>query len=219
VNRRVAEILYGGQFQKEGDGFFVGWHGEAQDAEAQGDAFDVPGKTWQMNGENLAYTFLGKVKYGDFKFLISQDHSDHIAPQLWFGNAAFGGAPALQEALETFQNHVHDQLEVLAYRLEYHLPLGLKDFSAYLYHDYYKKQWWTESVAVDTQRKRTVGFNTQAGLFERLTLDFGGTIWGEDQITAPSFTSWWANTNYGIDWYNGNLSPQKFLKRDLYLQA
>ncbi len=219
-NRRAADIAYGGKFQKPGDTFFVGLHAEAQNAEEQNGAFDTPGQMWKMNGQNPAYCMLAKLKYEDFKFLFFQDHADHIAPKLWFGNDAYGGAPALQGAIEQFQPNVHDQLEVVSYRLEYHLPLKMEGFDFYFYHDYYKKQWWTESVALDTQRKRSIGFNSQTNLFQnKLTIDFGGTLWGEDQNTAPSFTSEWANTHYGINWYDDSRSPVSTSNNDLYLQA
>lgn len=212
-NRHSYSLMYGGKFEKEGDGFFLGWHGEEQDYELQENAFDKAGKTWKMNGENFAYNVLGKLKYKDIRFTFFQDHADHIAPTAWFGDAG------LQNALETFQDDMHDQLEVVSYRAEYHVPLDFENFKLYFYHDYYKKQWWTESVAVDTQRKRTLGFNGDLALFEnKFRINFGGDLWGEDQITAPSYTAYWART-WGINWYDTSLSPEKTEYKNLFLQT
>jgi len=223
-DREVGEVLYGGKFQgqKPGDGFFVGFHAEHQDAQGENNTTAFPNQAWQENGVNLAYTLLGKIQYKDFKFIVDEDYSNHVAPVLWYGNSANGGAPVLQKALEQFQNNVHDEMDVLAYRMEYHL-YDTKDFGLYVFGNYYKKQWWTESVAVDTQMNRSLGFNGNVNLLaERLHLDFGGDFWGDQTITDPSFTSYWAYTNYGINWYDSSSTPstpQSFLTRDAYLQA
>ena len=212
-NRQSYTLMYGGKFENEGDGFFLGWHGEEQDYDLQENAFDQSGKTWKMNGENFAYNLLGKLKYKDLKFTFFQDHADHIAPTAWFGDSG------LQEALETFQDDMHDQMEVVSYRAEYHVPLDFENFKLYFYHDYYKKQWWTESVALDTQRKRTVGFNGNLSLFEdKFSLNFGGDLWGEDQVSSPSLTAYWART-WGINWYDTTLSPGKTEFKNLFIQT
>jgi outer membrane receptor protein involved in Fe transport len=212
--RQAYTYMYGGKFEnaKEGDGFFIGWHGEEQDPDTQKNAFDQPGQIWKMNGENFAQNLIGKIKYKDFKFTFFQDHADHIGPKLWFGDAG------LQNALEAFQGDMHDQLEVVSYRAEYHLPIQSENYQLYFYHDYYKKQWWTESVALDTQRKRTFGFNAEAKIGEKVNINLGGDLWGQDQITAPSMTAYWART-WGINWYDTNLSPAKSEFRNLFIQG
>jgi outer membrane receptor protein involved in Fe transport len=212
-NRRAYDLLFGHKLQGENNNVFVGWHLEEQDFRSQTNAFDTPGVEWKENGLNPSQSLLAKIQYQPFKFIIFKDSTDHIAPRLWFGD------DGLQEALEAYQKDVHDQLEVLAYRLEYHLPFEDENTKFYIYHNSYEKQWWMESVAIDTQRKQSVGFSGQTILFnDDLELNYGGDIWGEDQITAPSMTTFWSRT-YGINWYDDALSPQKTSWRNGYLQG
>lgn len=216
-DRKSLDLLYGASFEdvggEDGDGLFLGWHVEGQDYRTQqGAALD--GLPWKENGLNPSQIFVGKAKYKDIKVLFLQDHADHISPTLWYGTNG------LQQALETFQSDVHDQLELLSYRIEYQVPLEKDWINLYLYHDYYKKQWWTESVALLTQRKRAVGLTGELRLLEeRLAVDFGGDIWGEDQVDAPAVTWPWAHDAYGIDWYDDNLSPRKTEYRNAYVQG
>ena len=211
--RKVLDLMYGKEFEKAGDGYFVGYHTEHQGYQKQySDYGGATNKLWKMNGENQPYTLLAKIQDKQFKAMFYMDHTDHIGPTLWFGD------PGLQEHLESYQANMHDQLEVLAYRLEYHLPIELDNFKAYFYHDYYKKQWWTEGAALDTQRKRTVGFSTETKIADKVGINFGGDLWGQNQITAPSFTAENAEP-WGITWYDSNYSPQKFDFRNLYLQG
>ncbi|MFH2138009.1 MAG: TonB-dependent receptor plug domain-containing protein [Candidatus Omnitrophota bacterium] len=218
LDRQSVDILYGEKLDNgnAGDGFFIGWHMENQDYELQNDAFDTSGATWKENGLNNSQTLLGKIKYNQFKFIIFQDNPDHIAPKQWFGNAG------LQASIEDFQDDLHDTLEVLAYRAEYHLleeDIPLENTEMYFYHDYYKKQWWMESVALDTQRKRSIGVNAET-IFgdDKMLLNYGGDLWGEDQNFAPSFTTNWSRP-WGITWYDTNISPEKYTYRNFYADS
>jgi outer membrane receptor protein involved in Fe transport len=200
-NRQSYDVMYGKKLDDQGRNFFVGWHLEQQGYQLQHNALDIPGQDWKENGLNPSQSLLAKVDYKPFKFIVFQDHADHIAPKLWFGPSD------LQQALEQrIGTDAHDELEVLAYRLEYHLPIENDNLSLYLYHDSYKKQWTAEQIALDTQRKRSVGFGgTTKLLQDKLDLNFGGDLWGEDQVNAPSYTSTWAHDNYGINWYDTTL--------------
>lgn len=219
TNRLAYDFLYGHREEKNAaNEVFFGYHTESQDAQIHKGALTGFGKAsddWKSNGVNPSHSFVGKVKQNDLKVIFFQSHDAHVAPVLWYGNAA------LQNALEaSLGSNFGDQLEVLAYRLEYAVPLSLEKYTLNLYSDYYRKQWQTESVASDTQRKRAVGFNASALVADdRLDINFGGDLWGEDQTTAPSFTSTWANTNYGINWYDANLSPTKYQYRNFFLQG
>jgi outer membrane receptor protein involved in Fe transport len=164
--RQSYDVMYGKKLDDQGRNFFVGWHREEQDYQLQHDAFDIAGQDWKQDGLNPSQSLLGKLDYKPFKIIVFQDHPDHIAPRLWFG------PPDLQQALEQrLGTDPHDELEVLAYRLEYHLPIESDDTSLYFYHNYYTKQWTAEDVALDTQRKRSVGFSgATSGAKTRSTL-------------------------------------------------
>ena len=116
-------------------------------------------------------------------------------------------------------------MEILSYRIEYSLPLGLENFKASFYNDYYQKQWSVEQVAIDTQRKKAVGFRTDTDLLDKkLNINVGGDLWGEDQLTAPSFTSFWADQNWDINWFQDSASSvpaqvSKMPYRNIYGQA
>ena len=215
-NRKSVDLLYGKSFEdvggETGDGIFFGWHLEGQDYRLQEGAA-LNGLPWKETGLNDSQLFIGKVEYQELKVILMQDHADHISPTLWYGTNG------LQQALETFQADAHDQLELLSYRLEYEVPIEKDWIELYLYHDYYKKQWWAESVALMTQRKRAFGFTGEMQLMdERLAVNFGGDLWGEDQVDAPSMTTEYA-TPYGVDWYDDNLSPTKTEYRNAYVQG
>lgn len=218
-NRQSLDFMYGHtQENNKENTMFFGFHRESQDAQMYKGALVGMGKAsddWKSNGINPSQSFIAKIKQDNLKVIFFQDHDAHVAPVLWYGNAA------LQSALEaSMGSSWGDQMEVVSYRIEYGIPLGTDKYSLNLYHDYYRKQWQTESVATDTQRKQALGFNSSALLADdRLDVNFGGDLWGEDQTTAPSFTTTWANTNYGINWYDTNLHPTKYQYRNLYLQG
>jgi iron complex outermembrane receptor protein len=207
--RQVEDLMYGKKFTdgKPGDGIFFGYRSEAQSYTTQQDMLGIPASNvqWKENGEYPSETLLAKIQTGPFKAIVYQDHADEIAPTIWFAGSN------VQNQLEQFQGNLNDQMEVLAYRMEYHIA-DTDNFSFYLYSDDYKKQWWVESVALDTQRKRTAGINGDAKLADgKLDINFGGDLWGEDQTTAPSFTSIWAAAR-GIQWYDTATSPSEIQK-------
>ena len=218
-NRRAYDVVYGGNLGVDSkNSFFIGWHYEEQDAEIIKGALaemDKASEDWKSNGINPSQSLISKVVYDDFKILLFQNHAAHTAPVLWYGDAD------LQNDLEeSIGSDWGDQLEVIAYRLEYSVPLATEDFSLAFYHDYYRKQWQTESVATDVQRKRAFGFSAKALLVNRkLDVNFGGDLWGEDQTTAPSFTTIWAHENHDIDWYDNNVHPARYPFRNLYAQG
>ena len=202
-NRQSYDVMYGKKLDDEGRNFFVGWHTEQQDYRVQHDAFDIPGREWKEDGLNPSQSLLAKLDYKPFKFIIFRDQPDHIAPTIWFG------PPAMQQALEQrIGTDMHDEMEVLAYRLEYHLPLESDDTSFYLYHNYFKKEWNADGVAIGTFRTRSVGYSGSTKLLQdKLDLNFGGDLWGEDQVNAWCYTSTWAHDNYGVNWFDNSL-PQ-----------
>jgi hypothetical protein len=222
--RQVEDFMYGKKFTdgKPGDGVFFGFHNEAQSYAIQQDTLRTSfaqnsspeNVQWKENGEYPSETMLAKIQSGPFKAIVYQDHADEIAPTDWFG-----GNANLQSTVEQFQGNLNDQMEVLAYRMEYHIA-STDEFSFYLYSDDYKKQWWIESLVLDTQRKRTAGINGDAKLMDnKLDITFGGDLWGEDQITAPSYTSAYAATLGVSGWYASPTEIQKTPFSNFFVQG
>jgi len=212
VGRVATDVMFGHKFENPEDNFFAGLHFERQGFDVQQPAFDNSKEKWKVNGINPSYMFLSRMKYKDFKIVTLLEHDDHVAPHSWYGT----DSNALQNALEKELGNIdfHDQMDILSVRPEYHIPLGIlkenndfiNDIDLFLYLDYFKKQWWTNGIAVDSQRKIASGFNLTSSMFsERLNFNLGGDIWGQDRNSDPAFTSTWAKTNHGIDWYDKNL--------------
>ncbi len=202
---------------------FFGYHEESQDPQIYKNALVGMGKDsndWKSNGINPSHSFIGKVQQGNLKAIFFEDHDAFVAPVLWTGPSGAQGI-AMQNALTAMNGtNFGDEMEITSYRIEYNVPLGNDAYSLNLYNNSYQKQWQLQSVAVDTQKKNTLGFNSSAQLYDgKLDVNFGGDLWGEDQTTAPSMTSNWADVNYGINWYDTNLSPTKDQYSNLYLQG
>jgi outer membrane receptor protein involved in Fe transport len=219
-NRQTLDFMYGHtQADNKKNSVFIGYHTESQDAQVYKNALVGMGQAsnnWKSDGINPSQSFIAKVQQDRIKVIFFQDHDKFVAPVAWFGGAV------LQNALEaSMGSSWGDEMEIESYRVEYSIPLGDDKYSLKLYNDYYTKQWSTQSVALDTQRKRALGFNSSALLADdKLDINFGGDLWGEDQTTAPSYTGFWVNNaTYGINWYNGNLNPTIYAYRNLFLQG
>ncbi len=225
--RRAVDIMYGDTLNTghKGDGVFVGWHYEKQGYNLQtNDNFFANNSVqtaWKEFGLNDSQSFVGKLQYKEIKVLALYDQPDWIAPRLWFNETT--SVNSLEAAINARVGQVHDTLPMIVLRGEYHVPeerTAALNTKLYFYTNYYKKQWYMEGVALDTQKNQTFGFNAETVLHsDRLKLDYGGDLWGEDSTTDPSFTSPWANNNYGINWYNNNPTPSKREYSNLYLQA
>ena len=222
-DRRVMDVMYGNKLDTghAGDSFFLGWHYEHQGYE-QENGVNYMGNgalthTWKSDGINPSQTILAKLQYKDVKFIALYDRPDLVAPELWYGNKA------LEAALNKAQGNVHDQLPMTAIRGEYHIPEDLLtrfNTDLYFYANYYKKQWMTEGVALDTQSETSFGFNAETEIFKDVwKLRYGGDLWGEDTTGDPSMTTEWAEANYGINWYDTVLSPSKRTYRNAYIQS
>lgn len=225
-DRRATDIMYGNKFNTENkdDGFFLGWHYERQGYDKQTTANFYANSAvrniWKENGLNPSQTFLGKLQYKNIKFLTMYDQADTIAPRLWYRGTS---GDALENDINARQGNVHDQLPMLTLRGEYHIPeeqMILPNTNMYFYADYYKKQWYTEGVALDTQKKQALGVNFETEVFKDIwKLRYGGDFWGQESTTDPSFTSSWAVATHGIDWYASNTSPSKTTYRNMYLES
>jgi outer membrane receptor protein involved in Fe transport len=224
VGRRAVDVMYGDSLNtgNAGDSLFLGWHYEHQGFNTQiADNFYASKSVqtdWKENGINDSQSFLGKVQYKDVKATVFYDQPDWIAPRLWFGNSS-----PLEAALNNLQGTIHDTMPVLALRGEYHVPeerTAPLNTKLYFYTNYYKKQWYVEGVAIDTQKNQSFGFNAETTVRKNSwKLVYGGDLWGEDSTTDPSFTSLWADNNYGINWYDNSLTPAKRQYSNLYFQT
>ncbi|MEK7434986.1 MAG: TonB-dependent receptor [Cyanobacteriota bacterium] len=214
-NRFSVDYMFGKKFNDLGDGIFTGVHYESQNAEIQANAFDSKDKSWKLNGLLPSYSLLSKIDYKPFKLITYIDHYDPISPYLWFSDKQ-----GFQADIEKTVGALHDPLDTVLIRPEVHIPKGAVDsiknnlgfvsnLDAFVYLDYYKKQWWTEGVATDVQRKITTGFNINSSFFDdKLDINLGGDILGQDRSTDPSFTSTWARENYGVDWFDKDLKTK-----------
>ena len=146
--RQSVDVMYGKPFQKKGDGFFVGYHEISQDAQDTHSIYGTPSQNqlWRSDGINPSYSAIGKFQSGAIKVLALSEHDDHVAPTAWFGSPT---PQAFQQAFQQAEGQdLHDELDTLAYRAEIHAPIENDNYSLYLYHDYYKKQWYTQGVAL-----------------------------------------------------------------------
>jgi hypothetical protein len=217
--RQSVDVMYGKQFQKKGDGFFVGYHEISQNAQATHSVYGTPAQNqlWRSDGIDPSYSAIGKFQSGAVKVLALSEHDDHIAPTAWFGSPT---PQAFQQAFQQAEGqNLHDEMDTLAYRAEIHAPIENDNYSLYLYHDYWQKRWYVQGVALDTQGKREIGFNSSSAFLDkRVQFNVGGNFWGENSEYAPSLTSKFGEL-YGINWYDSTMTPQLQTYRDLYIQT
>ncbi len=223
--RQAVEIMIGKKFSddraREGDGIFIGFHAEQQDAEVLKNvvtnpelAANISSTDYNMNGINPSRYFLAKVQYDGLKLLVNYDNAHHVAPTLWFA-----GSDVYDELKAIEGDDWGDRLETIMYRVEYELPLEIESGTITLFNNYSQKKWTASNLAVDTQSSETFGFSSTWSLMnKRLNLNIGGDFWGQNKTNSPSITSAWA-ADLGIDWSEEQRGPISNDFSNMYMQA
>jgi outer membrane receptor protein involved in Fe transport len=213
----------------EEDGFFIGFDIKGMDYASQQNAFGIPGNEYKMNGLNPSQNMIAKIKYKWLKTIVQYDHSDHVAPYLWFGepyqydsttnqwNKTLIGTLFDSIKAKTGQP-AHDQLLYYATRNEIHLPLNSDHFDIFIYHNYFKRSWFLDPVATlgDSRHDLGFGFNYNSKN-QKFNISAGGDLWGRSKLQMHYYTSTFAQ-DYGIDWFANTLAPINVDYRNIFTQ-
>lgn len=215
---------------KEGDGFFIGYDIKGMDYASQKDAFGIQGNEYKMNGINPSQNMVAKIKYKWMKTIVQYDHSDHVAPYLWFGepyqydsttnqwNKTLIGTLFDSIRAKTGQP-AHDQLSYIAYRNEIHLPLKKENLDIFVYHNYFKRSWFLDPVATLGDSRRDLGFGLNyLSTNKKFNITAGGDLWGRSRLQMHYYTSTFAK-DYGIDWFANTLAPKDVDYSNVFAQA
>ncbi len=220
-NQHSISAMYGHTFKDNEGELFIGFNQKGQDYELQKDPFGT-GSDWKINGVRPSYSFVSKVKYKNFKALVYADHNDHSAPQLWFGADGWTNEDKnqfYQELQDVTGVEPHDQLNVLCYRMEYQLPINNDKVNISLYHNFYNRIWYFESIASLGDQKRDVGFNANFLLLkDKLNLSMGGDFFGQFRNNMYSNNHKFALDN-GIDWFGTTYHESDVTYHNIFAQA
>ena len=220
-NRFSADILVGDKFDKEGDGFFIGFHHEQQGYQETPNElgiFDPDTLPYlKMNGLNPSWSVLAKYKKDALKVIFFKDHNDHVTPHYWDWNEP--EQIAYIDTLAKKNGAFHDELETTALRAEYNLLENNKKADLSIFGEYYQRHWFVVGLASLNQRRGTIGFNyKQSFLDNHMSLILGGDLYSVVHSHDPNTNSYKA-TQYGFNWYANNYYPKSDEYCNLYAQV
>ncbi|MCG8698670.1 MAG: TonB-dependent receptor, partial [Bacteroidales bacterium] len=203
-NRFSTDILYGKEFNGDGDGLFLGFHYVKQNYEEIANELGIfPDNVIphvRLNGINPSWSVIGKYKDGGFKAIVFQEFSDHIIPHPWNWNDSL--SIELINELEKENGILNDRMETSALRAEYDFFWKRDDLDLVLYSSYYSRRWFITGLGSLTQRKYTHGFRFKKIFWKnRFLLHAGGDLYCRDISDDPSFNSYIA-TQHGFNWYD-----------------
>ncbi len=220
-NQYSVSAMYGHKFKDNNGEIFIGFNQKGQDYATQEDPFGT-GSDWKINGVRPSYSFVSKIKYKNFKAIVYADHNDHYSPQLWFGNSDWSNVEKnqyWQDIQDSTGVEPHDQLNVLCYRMEYKLPIRSDKVNISLYHNFYNRIWYFESVASLGDQKRDFGFNANFLLLkDKLNLSVGGDFYGQFRNNMYSNNHMFS-VRRGVNWFDNTYHENDVTYNNIFAQA
>lgn len=229
-NYYSMSALYGGKIEKNKGSFFFGFNQKAQNFEVEEDAFNQPGNNWKKNGLLPSHSFVAQVEYGNFKGILYTERSDHYSPQLWFTDA-YKRNDTTNKWEETIYSEMwqqiedssgtapHDEMEVIAYRFEYLLPLDINNTKLSIYHNFYSKHWYIQPIASGGADTRDIGFSSNSSFLDkRLKLTVSGDIYGVSRSARHASNHRFA-LDRNINWFNTKYAPDSISFSNFFIQT
>jgi len=194
--RQNYSLMVGRQIDKaNGDGVFFGLNSMEQGTDVQQNTFGVPGQTYKTNGWQPSYAAVAKMKYKDIKVLFYHEQGLHVQPDMHWapnyvqdstGNWVKTPDRIAWDSIAKLNGHEpFDQMEMNTYRVEYKVPLRIRELDLTLYNNFYKRLWQEEGIADFGDRKRDIGFNLNFRMLDdRLITNIGGDLYSDFQMNS-----------------------------------
>ena len=194
---RNTDFLYGGKSDDGKTSFFGGITVMKQAYEEMLNANDMHANGWQRMNASDAFAAVGKVKYNDFKTVFYH----HRVRKEWDTDWGISWVPGSIWPVSG-EGDVHSDMDATMFRAEYAFPFSGDNFGVNLYYNFRNQLWYTKLRAMNKEQTNEYGWTGNAKFMEdKVKLDFGGALYGEDKYNSPAFSSSWMYRTLGGDWY------------------